>query len=135
MDHDERDREAIAFGRSLRAESSKITERAAANAREYRRILLGIGKKPRKRKGSKSAIRRCRRIRRFYLERQGNRCHYCGCPISDRDQTATLDHVVPISKGGEQFDHTNCVAACAPCNRAKADAILDVIPDPRTCDE
>ena len=44
-------------------------------------------------------------------------CQYCG----SRAQL-TVDHVIPRSKGGgSTWD--NIVAACAPCNRRKGDAL------------
>lgn len=48
-------------------------------------------------------------------------CQYCG----DRPGTKELsiDHVVPRSKGG-QSTWENCVLACTPCNRRKADKTL-----------
>ena len=60
-------------------------------------------------------------LRRHRLE-QGNKCHYCGAwltaPEEDPLLKATLDHVVPLSLGGEHsFDNT--VAACWLCNTAK----------------
>ena len=43
------------------------------------------------------------------------RCVYCG----DQPERITMDHVVPISKGG---NHTasNVVPACGPCNSSKS---------------
>ncbi|NGZ07660.1 MAG: HNH endonuclease [Magnetococcales bacterium] len=43
-------------------------------------------------------------------------CHYCGvrCP----PQTLTMDHVIPIIRGG-QTTRQNCVPACLECNQAK----------------
>jgi 5-methylcytosine-specific restriction endonuclease McrA len=37
---------------------------------------------------------------------------------------ATLDHVVPISKGGGITDLNNVVIACWPCNNKKGDNII-----------
>ena len=55
--------------------------------------------------------------RRAVFARDGWTCQYCGC----RTQL-TVDHVVPRSKGGgSTWD--NIVAACAPCNRRKGDAL------------
>lgn len=34
---------------------------------------------------------------------------------------ATIDHVVPVSKGGAKFDRDNCVVSCYLCNQKKAD--------------
>lgn len=63
------------------------------------------------------------------------RCYYCGkaplveeVPIrASKAQLrllATLDHVVPKSKGGAEFDESNLVVACFPCNQRKADGII-----------
>jgi len=51
---------------------------------------------------------------------QGNKCFYCETPL-DRNE-ATLDHIVPLSKGGGHCD-SNIVAACLKCNCAKDDNI------------
>lgn len=55
---------------------------------------------------------------------QGGRCAYCGEPMVLEPQgsrrVATLDHVVPLSRGGAHH-WENTAAACAPCNQAKGD--------------
>ena len=45
--------------------------------------------------------------------RDNNKCVYCG---SKND--LTIDHVIPISKGGKT-SFENCVAACKDCNNKK----------------
>jgi 5-methylcytosine-specific restriction endonuclease McrA len=58
--------------------------------------------------------------RRAILARDGGRCVYCGATA------ATIDHVVPRSRGGA---HTwdNVVSACHRCNHVKADrAVADL---------
>ena len=47
----------------------------------------------------------------------GHRCVYCGTgmPLAE----ATLDHVVPMARGGRS-QPGNLVVACAPCNRRSA---------------
>ena len=46
-----------------------------------------------------------------------NKCAYCDTPPID-DNSLTVDHVRPKSKGGE--DRTsNCVPACKSCNHSK----------------
>jgi 5-methylcytosine-specific restriction endonuclease McrA len=46
--------------------------------------------------------------------RDGHKCMYCG----SKAKKLTIDHVIPVSKGGKtNFD--NCVAACYPCNNYK----------------
>ena len=45
-------------------------------------------------------------------------CHYCGKQIVNKEDL-TVDHVIPISKGGEN-SADNLVIACKACNREKA---------------
>lgn len=60
------------------------------------------------------------RLSRKYKERRlkvlamaGYVCHYCG-------QTADqVDHVIPISKGGDPLAWENMVASCRTCNISK----------------
>jgi 5-methylcytosine-specific restriction endonuclease McrA len=55
--------------------------------------------------------------RRAVFARDDWTCQYCGSR-----QQLTVDHVIPRSKGGgSTWD--NIVAACAPCNRRKGDAL------------
>ena len=44
-------------------------------------------------------------------------CQYCGTHVTD--QSATLDHVLPVSKGGKTT-WENSATACKPCNYRKA---------------
>jgi 5-methylcytosine-specific restriction endonuclease McrA len=53
----------------------------------------------------------------IYLRDNGE-CQYCGISIERKE--ATLDHVVPVSKGGKST-WENCTTACAPCNASKSD--------------
>jgi len=43
-------------------------------------------------------------------------CHYCRDRIDPKE--LTLDHLVPISRGGKST-RGNCVAACKECNNKK----------------
>ena len=54
--------------------------------------------------------------------RDGNRCQYCGrrFPTSE----LSLDHVVPLSRGGPST-WENVVCACLPCNVRKGNKLLD----------
>lgn len=45
-----------------------------------------------------------------------NACYYCG------QEATTIDHIVPISKGGISSED-NCVPACHRCNSGKRDRI------------
>lgn len=55
------------------------------------------------------------------LKRDGYRCAYCPC---DDPVMMTVDHVVPLSKGGTH-DPENLVCACTACNGEKADMTMD----------
>jgi len=44
------------------------------------------------------------------------RCHYCGVSVPPKE--LTLDHVVPLVRGGHST-RGNCVPACKSCNSAK----------------
>lgn len=43
-------------------------------------------------------------------------CHYCGGRVLPRE--LTLDHIVPIIRGGKS-SRGNCVPACKECNSKK----------------
>ena len=47
------------------------------------------------------------------LARDGFVCYYCG---QDAEQ---VDHIVPISRGGDPVDLDNMVACCKTCNISK----------------
>jgi len=55
-----------------------------------------------------------RELRKAILKRDDYTCAYCG------QEATTVDHIIPISKGG--IDHeTNLIAACTTCNYGKKD--------------
>ncbi len=54
--------------------------------------------------------------------RDDYQCQYCGDILSERK--LTIDHVLPLSKGGGHEWH-NVVAACSKCNNKKADRTLE----------
>ncbi|MEZ4484437.1 MAG: HNH endonuclease signature motif containing protein [Syntrophotaleaceae bacterium] len=43
-------------------------------------------------------------------------CHYCGCKVAPK--ALTLDHVVPLVRGGRST-RGNCVPCCKECNNQK----------------
>jgi len=43
-------------------------------------------------------------------------CHYCGKTFSPKE--LTLDHIVPVARGGRSTKG-NCVPACKECNNQK----------------
>jgi 5-methylcytosine-specific restriction endonuclease McrA len=56
--------------------------------------------------------------RRGVFVRDDNRCAYCGRLLKRGE--LTVDHVIPVSRGGGST-WGNTVTACAPCNQRKAD--------------
>lgn len=56
-------------------------------------------------------------------------CHYCGKNVGR--ENLTLDHVIPVSRGGRSTKG-NCVPCCSACNKSKshltpAEQILDAL--------
>jgi 5-methylcytosine-specific restriction endonuclease McrA len=62
------------------------------------------------------ALVRC--TRKNVLLRDRHQCQYCG--VQCRPGTITIDHIVPLSRGGRTV-WENVVAACHTCNRRKGD--------------
>lgn len=59
--------------------------------------------------------------KRLVYERDKWKCQYCSKQLSSK--TATIDHVLPRSRGGRS-NFENCVASCEPCNSTKANKLL-----------
>ena len=57
-----------------------------------------------------------RQLRRQVLLECGTTCRYCAVDCSD---DPTVDHIVPVSRGGEPLDARNLTVACRRCNSAK----------------
>ena len=55
--------------------------------------------------------------RKNMLIRDDHKCQYCGSKVG---HDASIDHIIPKSRGG-QTDYSNCVTCCQPCNNIKAD--------------
>lgn len=51
--------------------------------------------------------------KRNVMVRDGFACTYCG-----NENTLTIDHILPVSRGGKS-NFENCVAACKECNARK----------------
>ena len=85
-------------------------------------------------KSAGETVRIWLRFRKWWLKQQGKLvCHYCGrkglkksVRTREEEETklATIDHVHPLSKGGERYKDYNLVVACWPCNQKKGDDIL-----------
>ena len=54
-------------------------------------------------------------------------CHYCRCQVQRRDSyrtdAATIDHILPLSRGG-MGTKDNMVTACRGCNSGKGNMTL-----------
>ena len=56
---------------------------------------------------------------RFVIERDGNRCAYCGTS-PDRRNKLGADHIVPLTRGGKDAIE-NLISCCSKCNNEKND--------------
>ena len=67
-------------------------------------------------------------IQRLVRQRANHLCEYCH--TSERWQYVpfTIDHIVPLSKGGSD-EPDNLALACFHCNRRKADKLTALDPD------
>jgi len=61
-----------------------------------------------------------RSIKRAAMRDCGQRCVYCATCLDL--ESATLDHVYPVARGGPHV-LGNLVSACGPCNRMKGDTL------------
>ena len=63
-----------------------------------------------------------RKLAHEIFQKHGGKCFYCKRQCSKRDPRksthATVDHLVPVAKGGMTKDD-NLVLACNACNAAK----------------
>lgn len=64
----------------------------------------------------KEKARRLRRTHWWYDRLQKGQCHYCGQFVGR--ENLTMDHVVPLIRGGKSRKG-NIVAACKECNNRK----------------
>ena len=49
-------------------------------------------------------------------------CYYCQKPLSKEE--ATMDHILPLVRGGTS-SKSNLVVCCKPCNNSKKDKFFD----------
>jgi hypothetical protein len=67
-----------------------------------------------------------KKIRFEVFKRDGFKCQYCG--QTPPAVTLEVDHINPISKGGED-DINNLITSCFDCNRGKSNIELKRIPN------
>lgn len=65
------------------------------------------------------------------LEKTGGKCWYCGVILTDNSKINsnlpdklkrtmfTIDHIIPMAKGGNRFKFSNLVPCCNYCNNTK----------------
>jgi hypothetical protein len=59
--------------------------------------------------------------RKAIYDRDERRCYICGKQFHDNE--LTLDHIIPVSKGGIR-SWNNLITCCKPCNAKKGDKLL-----------
>ncbi len=61
--------------------------------------------------------------RQLLWEKEGKKCHWCGCPTrlcaETADDQATIEHIIPRYKGGTN-DEENLTSACRLCNNRRS---------------
>lgn len=57
------------------------------------------------------------------IRRNGPKCHWCPKTLTLDD--STIDHVIPLARGGLDNDN-NRVLACAPCNSKRGHAMPEI---------
>lgn len=67
-------------------------------------------------------------VRKKIAEDCGMSCSYCGREVKigfdANDLLATIDHKIPLSRGGT-WKRNNLTCACRRCNNEKADMLVD----------
>ncbi len=67
-------------------------------------------------RAEKEKARKLRRTRWWRRKCAQGRCYYCGRKVSPSE--LTMDHVIPLSRGGQSV-RENLVPACKECNIKK----------------
>ena len=99
-------------------------ERVREVAAEIKR-LHDAQRRPRKTPGRRRAIAWRQVVVRMLLARQYRVCPICRHLIMPRDDVE-VDHIVPVSRGGDPDDPENLQATHLACNRAKGTRTLPV---------
>ncbi len=73
-------------------------------------------------KGGSGAYKRSAAARRHKFVAEYGKCYYCGLTVEQREpphpRAATLDHLLPLCRGGKS-NMANLVLACCRCNNEK----------------
>lgn len=115
---------AAAHHQATKNSLERKAQKREANSR-YRRSDKGIALKRRDYARRKGAIVPSRPVTAAdwleIVKQHKNRCHYCG-----KKKPLTLDHVIPVTKGGLHVKE-NIVPACLICNSTKADKLIRLL--------
>jgi 5-methylcytosine-specific restriction endonuclease McrA len=57
-------------------------------------------------------------LRLEILDRDEHRCGWCGA------RATTVDHIVPLARGGARLDPANLIASCGRCNYGRTSNLL-----------
>lgn len=57
------------------------------------------------------------------LKKSNGRCARCGKSLEVGKKDLTVEHIIPLSKGGKN-EHNNLVCLCKACNKEKADKVV-----------
>jgi len=79
-------------------------------------------------KRERARARELRRSQWWKRQRAKGTCHYCGAQFAP--QTLTMDHVVPLVRGGRSTKG-NVVPSCKACNKGKKHRLAwELVPSP-----
>ncbi len=67
-------------------------------------------------KRERAKARELRKTRWWQQKTASGKCYYCGCQTEHKD--LTMDHIVPLGRGGRSTKD-NLVPACKDCNNKK----------------
>lgn len=108
------------------------SKKGIQNKGSYEDAIKAARRKPRRRSGDRKDDRmplsRARRIRRKLLQKDPH-CHWCRRYVEEKarypEMKATLDHVIPLDRGGSN-GLDNLVLACKPCNDKRANRMPEM---------
>ena len=113
----DKDRELAAKDEQLQEQREEIKMFEQLLAERFVELKEEV-KRLRKRKASR--IRRSEPQRRKIAQRQNWKCAGETCALVGELEAYDLDHIIPLSKGGEDVDD-NLQALCPACHRRKTD--------------
>lgn len=118
------ERHGAAYRARMRRRARENPEQVRAEKREYHRRNPEVARLNARRRKYRLGLATTE-TREWARTILADPCAYCGSP------TEQIDHVVPISRGGDH-DWTNLIGACESCNRHKhANSLLQFLMEDR----